>query len=185
MPGPDGLEKARLSQEEILERIVDVWRSCPRATSGSSWHAERSEGGGWRQCLRHRTDLEATFTRQVYLPAVFEFEDDEALILETELPTARRYWNFQLNDPYFNASRIRLPTVRTNGHFAKVSVGRQAARSDFAAPIPASPTGSIRRASSRVPSMGAGTTATPDRRRSSSASRWPSCVRICRPTRPW
>jgi hypothetical protein len=41
--------------------------------------------------------------KQIYWPAVFEFDPDEALIIETELPSIRPYWNIQLNDPYFNA----------------------------------------------------------------------------------
>ena len=60
-------------------------------------------------------------SRQIYMPAVFEFEDDEALIIETELPQVRRYWNFQLNDPYFNAVEYVYRLSSTNGHFAKVS----------------------------------------------------------------
>ena len=33
----------------------------------------------------------------------------------------RRYWNFQLNDPYFNALEYVYRLSSTNGHFAKVS----------------------------------------------------------------
>ena len=33
----------------------------------------------------------------------------------------RRYWNFQLNDPYFNAVEYVYRLSSTNGHFAKVS----------------------------------------------------------------
>lgn len=59
--------------------------------------------------------------KQIYLPAVFEFANDEALILETELPEKRRYWNFQLNDPYFNAIEYVYRLSSTNGAMAKVS----------------------------------------------------------------
>ena len=60
-------------------------------------------------------------SKQIYLPAVFDYEDDEALIVETDLPKTRRYWNFQLNDPYFNAAEYVYRLSSTNGHFAKVS----------------------------------------------------------------
>jgi hypothetical protein len=30
-------------------------------------------------------------------------DDGEALILETDMPKVRHYWNIQLNDPLFNA----------------------------------------------------------------------------------
>jgi hypothetical protein len=39
---------------------------------------------------------------QAYWPAAFEFSPGEALIIETELPKVRPYWNLQVNDPYFN-----------------------------------------------------------------------------------
>ncbi len=42
-------------------------------------------------------------TRQVYWPAVFQFDEGEALIIETEMPKVRPYWNIQLNDELFNA----------------------------------------------------------------------------------
>jgi len=67
------------------------------------------------------TRLGGALSRQFYLPAVFEFEDDEALILETDLPKVRQYWNFQLNDPYFNAVEYVYRLSSTNGHFAKIS----------------------------------------------------------------
>ena len=60
-------------------------------------------------------------SRQIYIPAVFEFEADEALIIETELPEVRPYWNFQLNDPYYNALEYVYRLSSTNGHFARVS----------------------------------------------------------------
>jgi hypothetical protein len=42
-------------------------------------------------------------TKQLYWPAVFQFDEDEALIVETEMPASAPYWNIQLNDPLFNA----------------------------------------------------------------------------------
>jgi hypothetical protein len=62
-----------------------------------------------------------SLSRQLYLPAVFQFDADEALILETDLPEIREYWNFQLNDPYFNAVEYVYRLSHTNGHFAKVA----------------------------------------------------------------
>ena len=64
---------------------------------------------------------QGSLTRQIYLPAVFEFDADEALILETDLPELREYWNFQLNDPYFNAIEFVYRLSHTNGHFAHIA----------------------------------------------------------------
>jgi hypothetical protein len=116
---PTGLKK-RLTPEEILERIDHM-----------AWMPARCQKlfYGMQNDIKTKVGINAfdpakyggSFTRQVYLPAVYEFEDDEALIVETELPKIRRYWNFQLNDPYFNATEYVYRLSSTNGHFAKVS----------------------------------------------------------------
>lgn len=116
---PTGLKK-RLSPEEILERVDHMARMPIRTTKlfyGMQNAVKASVGVNVFEPVRYGGAL----SRQVYLPAVFEFEDDEALMLETELPKVRRYWNFQLNDPYFNAAEYVYRLSSTNGHFAKVS----------------------------------------------------------------
>ena len=60
-------------------------------------------------------------TKQVYWPAVFELDEGEALIIETELPQRRPYWNIQLNDPYFNAVEYVYRLSSLNGATAKIS----------------------------------------------------------------
>jgi hypothetical protein len=112
--------KARLSPEEILERIEQMAWMPVRAIKlfYDMQNAVRARVGvNVFEPVRYGGAL----SRQVYLPAVFEFEPDEALILETELPGERRYWNFQLNDPYFNAVEYVYRLSSTNGHFATVS----------------------------------------------------------------
>jgi hypothetical protein len=111
--------KSRLSPEEILERLQQMAWMPVRATRlfYSMQNAIRSRVGvNVFEPVRYGGAL----SRQVYLPAVFEFEADEALVLETELPRTRRYWNFQLNDPYFNAIEYVYRLSSTNGHFAHV-----------------------------------------------------------------
>jgi hypothetical protein len=58
--------------------------------------------------------------RQAYWQALFEFEPDEALILETELPQKHRYWNVQLNDPLFNAIEFVQRQGSLNGAQAQI-----------------------------------------------------------------
>jgi hypothetical protein len=116
---PTGVKK-RLTPEEILERIDHMARMPVRAMKlfyAMQNAVRNSVGVNVFQPVRYGGAL----SRQVYLPAVFEFEDDEALILETELPRVRRYWNFQLNDPYFNAIEYVYRLSSTNGHYAKLS----------------------------------------------------------------
>ena len=57
---------------------------------------------------------------QLYWTAVFDLADDEALIVETELPETHRYWNIQVNDPYFNAVEFVYRQTSLNGHTARI-----------------------------------------------------------------
>lgn len=57
---------------------------------------------------------------QFYWTAIFDFEPGEALIVETDLPKVRPYWNVQLNDPYFNAVEYVYRQASLNGHTARV-----------------------------------------------------------------
>ncbi|MFY9328622.1 MAG: hypothetical protein WAO76_11485 [Georgfuchsia sp.] len=58
--------------------------------------------------------------KQYYWTAIFDLNPGEALILETELPEERPYWNVQLNDPYFNAVEFVYRQTSLNGHSARV-----------------------------------------------------------------
>jgi hypothetical protein len=58
---------------------------------------------------------------QYYWPCAFEFSPGEALILETELPERRPYWNVQVNDPYFNCAEYVYRLSSLNDAFAKPS----------------------------------------------------------------
>lgn len=112
--------KKRLTPEQIMERIDHMAWMPARATK--MFYAMQN---GIRDKVGINVFdpviLGGSFTRQVYLPAVYEFAEDEALIVETDLPEQRRYWNFQLNDPYFNAVEYVYRLSSTNGHFAHVA----------------------------------------------------------------
>ncbi|MBW8753492.1 MAG: DUF1214 domain-containing protein [Sphingomonadales bacterium] len=116
---PVGLKK-RLSPEEILQRIE--WMAKMPVEATRQFYAMQNQ-------VKENVGLNVfepsrylgALSRQIYIPAVFDFEEDEALIVETELPEQRRYWNFQLNDPYFNIVEYVYRISSTNGHFAKIS----------------------------------------------------------------
>jgi hypothetical protein len=65
--------------------------------------------------------MKGALAKQVYRPACFQFDEGEALIIDTDLPTHRPYWNIQLNDPYFNALEYVYRLSSLNGHTAKIS----------------------------------------------------------------
>ena len=116
---PTGLKK-RLSPDEILDRIKQM-AGMPVAATRLFYTMQNQIKANVGINVFQPARLGGALSRQIYLPAVYEFEDDEALIVETDLPETRRYWNFQLNDPYFNAVEYVYRLSSTNGHFAKVS----------------------------------------------------------------
>jgi len=60
-------------------------------------------------------------SKQLYWPAVFKLDQDEALIIETDLPKVAPYWNIQLNDPLFNAVEYVYRLSSINAWNAKLS----------------------------------------------------------------
>lgn len=53
--------------------------------------------------------------KQVYWPACFQLAPGEALVIESDLPRRCRYWNIQVNDPYFNAVEYVYRFASLNG----------------------------------------------------------------------
>lgn len=66
------------------------------------------------------TDLGGSIPGQYYWQGIFDLGPDEALILETELPEKRPYWNVQLNDELWNAIEFVYRQSSLNGHQARV-----------------------------------------------------------------
>lgn len=111
--------KKRLSPDEIVER-VRLMAGMPVAAQRLFYAMQNQVKAEVGVNVFQPTRLGGALSRQIYIPAVYEFEADEALIIETELPKVRRYWNFQLNDPYFNAVEYVYRLSSTNGHFAHI-----------------------------------------------------------------
>lgn len=114
-----GLKK-RLSPEDILERIKQM-AAMPVAAQSLFYNMQNQIKANVGLNVFEPTRLGGALSRQIYIPAVFDFEDDEALILESDLPEVRRYWNWQINDPYFNTVEFVYRLSSTNGHFAHVA----------------------------------------------------------------
>jgi hypothetical protein len=112
--------KPRLTPQEIATRIQEMAKFPARKTR-SYYRMQNGvkERVGFNVFEPIR--MKGALTKQVYWPACFQFDPDEALIIETELPERRPYWNIQLNDPYFNALEYVYRLSSLNGHMAKVS----------------------------------------------------------------
>jgi hypothetical protein len=112
--------KPRLSPEQILTRIQEMAKFPRRKTQlyyGMQNGVKDRVGFNIFEPIRYAGAL----AKQVYWPACFQLDDDEALIIETDLPAHRPYWNIQLNDPYFNALEYVYRLSSLNGHTAQVS----------------------------------------------------------------
>jgi hypothetical protein len=112
--------KPRLTPEEVTARLRKMarypWRKAHNYYQMQNGIRERV-GVNTFEPVR----IPGALSKQVYWPAVFELEDGEALIIETDLPQTRPYWNVQLNDPYFNAVEYVYRLSSTNGAMATVS----------------------------------------------------------------
>lgn len=113
--------KARLKPDEILHRIQEMAKLPFRYNKSMLQLQNRVKAEvGVNTFVHHRYGAGA-LSQQVYWPAVFELEDGEALIIETELPNVRPYWNIQIDDPYFNAVEYVYRFGSINSATAKIS----------------------------------------------------------------
>ena len=112
--------KPRLTPDEIYARIAEMAR-FPRRASRLFLAMQNAikERVGINKF--EPTKYAGGLSKQIYWPAVFELEDGEALIIETDLPEVRPYWNIQLNDPYFSVVEFVYRLSSINGATAKIS----------------------------------------------------------------
>ena len=112
--------KPRLAPEEILRRIGEMAKFPARKTR----QYFRMQNGVKERVgfnVFEPTRMAGALVKQTYWPACFQLDEDEALIIETEIPQRAPYWNIQLNDPYFNALEYVYRLSSSNGHYAKLS----------------------------------------------------------------
>lgn len=104
--------KQRLAPEQIIERLK-LAAAVPQNQSRLFFRMQND--------IRNKVGVNVIdpvnlpgLTKQVYWPAVFQLDDDEALIIETPMPQSRPYWNIQINDPLFNAVEYVYRTSSIN-----------------------------------------------------------------------
>ena len=122
--------KRRLSQEEILERIVGMAKLPARYNKAFLPMQNDVKAEVGLNAFVHRKYPTGGLSKQIYWPAVFDLDDGEALILETDMPKVRHYWNIQLNDPLFNAVEYVYRLSSLNAATAQDQFRRQAAGGD-------------------------------------------------------
>jgi hypothetical protein len=57
---------------------------------------------------------------QMYFQSLFEFDDDEVLIIESALPATVNYWSVQLVDPFYSAIDFIFHSSAYNGRQASI-----------------------------------------------------------------
>jgi hypothetical protein len=112
--------KPRLTPDEILLRIREMAKFPARKT-----RLYYPMQNGVRDRVGYNVfepiRYPGALVKQTYWPACFQFEPDEALIIETAIPELAPYWNIQLNDPLFNALEYVYRLSSTNCHMARLS----------------------------------------------------------------
>lgn len=113
--------KPRMSAEDIAHRL-DLMQGFSNRFSGPVYDTQNAIRGrvGVNQFEFYTFAEYGGVPMQIYWQAIFELDPGEALILETELPATRPYWNVQLNDPLFNAIDFIYRQSSLNGHTAGI-----------------------------------------------------------------
>lgn len=112
--------KPRLAPAEIHARIAEMARFPARKT-GLYYPMQNAVKDRVGFNAFEPVQYQGALMKQVYWPACFRFDADEALVIATDLPARRPYWNIQLNDPCFNALEYVYRLSSLNGHTAQVA----------------------------------------------------------------
>jgi hypothetical protein len=119
LDGPD--LKRQMDVAEIADRL-DKLVKVPERWSALwiDWQNDRLENLGQNTFELNTFSEMSGAHNQYYWQAIFDLSPGEALILETDLPEKRPYWNVQMNDPIFNAIEYVYRQSSLNGHTARV-----------------------------------------------------------------
>lgn len=113
--------KPRLTAEDIdrqLRHLFGVYVECLSRTALGSVDRVRSKGLN-QMSLHSFAELGTSKDwPQAYFECVYDIAPDEALILETELPKERHYWNVQVIDGLWNQVDLVYRQSSLNGHQA-------------------------------------------------------------------
>lgn len=110
--------KRRLAAEDVVERLAQQ-STIPRNQNRLFYKMQNDILDAVGQNAIHPVRLPG-LDKQLYWPAVYSFDEDEALIIQTEMPAIARYWNVQLNDPLFNAVEYVYRHSSINGSTAVI-----------------------------------------------------------------
>ncbi len=115
--------KARLTPEEVDAKLRHVFAYACDVTRVAMAQIKRTQDGGFVNKMHIHTFQEMGNGQdwpQAYFEMIFDIGPDEALVIESELPETRTYWNVQVIDGLWNQVDIPYRQSSLNGHTAKV-----------------------------------------------------------------
>jgi hypothetical protein len=113
------LQKRRMPIPEIDDRLRGALTLSERLCKLFYGNQNRTLARSGKNKFEFETYEGIGLVKQIYWVCCFEVEEDEALIVETEIPKGR-YWNIQVNDPYFNQVEFVYRQSSLNGHQARL-----------------------------------------------------------------
>ncbi|MDO7833487.1 DUF1214 domain-containing protein [Sphingobium sp. HBC34] len=115
--------KARLTPEEVDVKLRRVFAYACDVSRVALAQIKRTHDGGFINRMHIHTFQDMGNGQdwpQAYFEMVFDIGPDEALVIESELPETRTYWNVQAIDGLWNQVDIPYRHSSLNGHTAKV-----------------------------------------------------------------
>ena len=112
--------RPRMPKEEIDRRLREVFGGFPKRLSAMWLHYQKAQLAKGLLNSIELVDFGGAVGSQWYWQGYFDLSPGDALILETELPATRRYWNVQLNDELWNAVDYIYRQSSLNGHQARI-----------------------------------------------------------------
>jgi hypothetical protein len=114
--------RPRLSAQELSERMEEIARWVELSIRRWLVHLAdtREKGIVNRLEVYDYSGYTGSSWPQVYLEGLFDISEDEALIIETELPDEVRYWSFLVADDLFATVDWTNRQSSLNGHQARL-----------------------------------------------------------------
>lgn len=111
--------RPRMPKEEIDRKLREVLGGFPKRLSAMWLNYQKAQLTKGLNTIE-LVDFGGAVGSQWYWQGYFDLAPGEAVILETELPETRRYWNVQLNDELWNAVEYIYRQSSLNGHQARI-----------------------------------------------------------------
>lgn len=115
--------KARLTPEEVDVKLKKVFSYMRDVSHVGMVQMKRPRDGGFVNKMHIHTFQDMGNGQdwpQAYFEMVFDIGHDEALIVESDLPETRTYWNVQVIDGLWNQVDIPYRHSSLNGHTARI-----------------------------------------------------------------